>query len=202
LRARPASLPLSAIGSREPRPSTATRCGRDASIGQVVAHAGGALDRQRIVDRVAAARVGMTDDPHGGGRVGDQRLREAVEHRAQVRLDVGAADTERHVARDLELQLVVRGLRDRDRGALRRLLHRALLILHPLGPQVAAAGAGGRADRGADPRALGAADHPAEHQPADRADAGAGRGAALCLAHVRAARHGRGRCDREPGGSV
>jgi hypothetical protein len=67
------------------------RC-RHAAAGEVVAHAVGALDRQRVVDGVAAGAVGVANNAHAHRRI--EPLRELVEHRPHLRLDVGAADVE------------------------------------------------------------------------------------------------------------
>ena len=83
---------------------------RDAALRQVVAGAGCAVDRQRLVDRLAADAVGVADDGHGGGRVFIQGLCEALQHWTEVRLDVRTAGVERHVGRDFQLQAVIRGL--------------------------------------------------------------------------------------------
>jgi len=177
------------VGDRLARAAAVDRdaLGRDAAVGEAVAHARGAVDRERVVDRVVAGAVRVADDPHGRRGIRAKRLREAVEDRPEVRLDVGSSGAERHVARHLELELVVGRLRDRDAGALGRLLHRPLLLLHLLRPHVGATADCGGAARGTGPRATGAVDHAADERAAERAEPGAGRGILLGLVHAGAA---------------
>ncbi|EWS59523.1 hypothetical protein Y694_02649 [Methylibium sp. T29-B] len=171
---------------------------------QIVAHALRAVDRQRVVDRVAAGAVGVADHAHLQRRVVGQAVGKAVEHGAQFGLDGRLAGVEGDVARHVELELVVGGARHVDAGALRGLLHRAALLFHLLGPHVAGHRAAQRADRRAGGRAfLAVADQHAGHRTDGRADAGALGGVLLLLAHVGAAagqQRGRGeRDDRERG---
>ena len=91
---------------------------RDAACGEIAACAGRAVERQRVVDGVAAGAVGMADDVDVGLGIAGQVLRELVQHRAQAGLDVGLADVEGDVARDLQLEPVVLRPRDLDAGAL------------------------------------------------------------------------------------
>src|SRR5690606_2132916 len=160
----------------------------DAARDEVVARAGRAAHRQRIVDRVIAGAVGVADDRHDRVRMLVERLREAIEHGAQGRIDLRAVGGERNIARDFQAQAVVRRLAHADAGALGGLLHRLALLLHVARPDIAAQRAGGRADHGAAPRpAAGARDRATAHRARDRADAGAGGGALLGLAHAGAA---------------
>src|SRR5690606_1582646 len=110
---------------------------RHAAAGQIVAGAGGAVDRERVGDGVGAGAVGMADHGDQGGRVLVQAAGEFIQDRAEVRLDVGAADVERDVAGNVELEPVVLGLADLDAGALGGLFHLAFLLFHAAGPNVA-----------------------------------------------------------------
>src|SRR5574338_1172879 len=160
--------------------------GGDAPLLQVIAGGRGAVDRQGVVDGVRTGAVGVADDPYRGHRVLVQGGGQAVEHRAHVRLDVVAAGVEGDVAGDVELQLVVGGLGDAHAGAGGGLLHGGLLLLHVLGPQIAAARAEGRADGRARGRALAlvaAGGQRADGRARHCADGRAGAGVALGLAH-------------------
>jgi len=186
------------VGDRLVRAATVDRDARrvDAAPSEILARVGRAVDRQRVVDRVGAGDVGVPDDAHGGCRVRVQRLREAVENRLEIGLDVGATGVERDVARNLELQLVVGGLRNAHAGAGRSLLHRLLLVFHALGPDVGADAAGRCAEHRAGARRAAAATHRAAQRRAHHgADTGADRGALLGFGHVGAARQGGGRHD-------
>jgi hypothetical protein len=77
------------------------------------------------------------------------------------------------VAGDVEFQAVVGGLADGHAGAHGGLLHRGFLVLHFLGPDIAAAGADSAAQDCARGRALGAAGGRAQQRARDSANAGA-----------------------------
>ena len=106
-----------------------------------------------------------------------------VQDRAQVGLDIGTTGVKRDVAGDVQLELVVRRLRHRHAGACGGLLHRGLLVLHVLGPDVAAQ----RAQSSANGRTTFAVSNDHASQ---RANARTGRGAFLRFAHVGAAAQG------------
>src|SRR5690606_13475719 len=112
---------------------------------QVVTRARSAVQRQRIVDRVGAGVVGMADNGDGRRRIVDQPGREAIEDGAEVAVDFGTAGGEGNIAGDVQLQAIVRRLRDFDTGAARGFFHLAALVFHAAGPDVA----GDRADHAA-----------------------------------------------------
>jgi len=152
----------------------------DARIGaarhQVVAHAVGALLRQRVVDGVGAGRVGVADHQHFGARLLAQALCELVQDRAQARLQVGAAGFKGNVVGDVQLELVVRRLRDLHAGAGGGGLHLLALVFHVLRPGVAA----GRARCGRRADVAGRIAAPRGHGT----DAGADARVALGFGHV------------------
>ena len=147
---------------------------------------GRALERQPIVDRLAAGVVGVADHRHAHARV--EALRELVEHRSHLRLDLRAADVEREVARHVDLELVVLRARDVDAGALRGPFHLRALVFHALGPQVAGHCTNRAADHGTLDGAVAAAGGSADHRAGGGTDAGTLDGATLALAHRAIAR--------------
>ena len=80
----------------------------------------------------------MAHDAHIAVGVVAQTGCELVQHRREVGLDVRAAHGKRDVAGDIQLQLVVSGLRDCNTCSARSLLHFTLLALHVLRPDVRA----------------------------------------------------------------
>src|SRR5690606_15752153 len=135
---------------------------RHAARDEIVPGAGGAVDRERIVDRVVTGAVGVSDDLHHRTRVGDKRLREPVEDRPGVAADVGTVHVEGDVAGDVQHEQVLVRAHHLDAGALGRVLHGALLLLHAGGPDVGTEGTERAADEGAVANALAAALHAAD----------------------------------------
>src|SRR5690606_22611073 len=101
---------------------------------QIIARAGGALYRQRIIDRIGTRTVGMADDGNGGRRIVDQAGGELVEYRPEIGFDGRAAGIKGNVAGNLELELIVSGLTDGDAGAGGSRFHLLFLFLHFLRP--------------------------------------------------------------------
>ncbi|MNV91847.1 hypothetical protein D3C71_1863880 [compost metagenome] len=124
----------------------------------------------------------MAHDAHIGVHVVAQAIGEAVKHRSEVALDVGAAGVERDVAGNVELELVVLRLRHGNARALRRGFHLALLLFHVLRPDVGAQGAHTRAHQRA--RAGLAARGRAEHRAGQRTHARTRGRAALGVGHA------------------
>src|SRR5690606_22702482 len=124
---------------------------------------------QRIVDRVGAGVVGVADDGDGRRRIVDQPGREAIEDGAEVAVDFGTAGGEGNIAGDVQLQAIVRRLRDFDAGAARGFFHLAALVFHAAGPDVA----GDRADHAAQGRAANGILVAARGHADQRTDAGA-----------------------------
>ena len=149
---------------------------------QIVARAGGAVHRQRVVDGIAARAVGMAHDAHIGVGVVAQALGELVQHWRKVGLNVRAPHGKRDVTRNIEHELVVGRLRDGDTGALRRALHVPLLALHVLRPDVGAQGPYARTHHGSGPctSPCGGPDDG----PCQRANARTRGGAALRVVHA------------------
>jgi hypothetical protein len=142
----------------------------------------------------------MADDPHLGVRLAGQAVGELVQDRTHVRLDVRAARVEGQVARHVQLQLVVGRLLHGHAAAHGGLLHGLLLLLHVLGPDVAARGA----DTGADQRPRRVLADRRAGQGADaRADGGVLLGAGHAGVHVGAAGQEQGRRARcQQAGSI
>src|SRR3569623_3791433 len=91
----------------------------------------------------------MADDGDSGIVALDIAGGELVEQRPEIRLDVGAVYVKGDIARNVELEPVVRRLRHLHAGALRGLLHLPLLLFHAPGPDIPDRRAGRAAEDGA-----------------------------------------------------
>jgi hypothetical protein len=177
------------VGNRLGRTPAVDRdptCGHPARD-QIVARRRSAIHRQRIVHRVAPRAVGMADDRDRCHRVLLERRRQTIENRTHIRLDVIAADVEGNIARNVELELIVGGLRNLYPGAGRGLLHRRFLFLHALRPEVASRGPEGGPDGGTGSGTfalVAAGRRTADDGAGHGADRGAGSGVTLGFGHA------------------
>jgi hypothetical protein len=164
---------------------------------QVIAGVCRAVDRQGIIERIAAGIVGMADDGHRGGRMLDQRVAEAIQNGPEIRFDIRAIGIKRDVAGDFQLQAIISRLADLDAGALGCLFHRPFLIFHAVRPDIADHGASRATQYGAACRAIptAAARCTAEDGAEACADAGTRGRALLGRRHISAARDEQGESD-------
>ena len=130
----------------------------------------------------------MADDAHPGLGVAQHALGKGVQDGAEIGLDVGPVDGKGNFTGNVELELVVGGLRHLHPGATGAGLHLPLLLFHAGGPDVAADGArtstNGRTAHG--PAA--AVGGRAQHGAGNGADGGTAGGAFLLFRrHVGAA---------------
>ena len=160
-------------------------CAVDAARCQVVAGGFGTAQRQGIIDGVGTRAVGVADDADFRIGVVAQAIRETVQDGSEVGLDISLAGSERDVAGDIQLQLIVCGLGHAHASALGGGFHFRLLLFQVLGPDVGAQCSHASADQRAG--ASMAAGNGTDGSTAQCANACAGGGAAGGVRHAASA---------------